>query len=236
MQFEVKMDTKQLLRSLKNYQTDQVPFATAVALNQTATEVKKELVAEMKKVFDNPTPQTLNSLFIKNATKHNLSATVKIKDFFGKGTPASIYLSAQIEGGGRAQKKSERRLAELGLPAYFVPGQGMKLNKYGNIPASQLVKILSGLKAFNDAGYDANRTSNSKKKNKTLAEYFVITKRGRLLPGVYQRLKNTIKPLLIFIYKPNYNKRFDFARVGIATANKHFANFFYKALANARPK
>jgi hypothetical protein len=41
-----------------------IPKVQEVALSWTATEVRKDLVAAMGRVFDRPTPYTPNSLFI----------------------------------------------------------------------------------------------------------------------------------------------------------------------------
>src|ERR1035441_633525 len=74
----------------------QLPFATAKALTRTAQLIKAAEVDEMRRVFDRPTPWTLNSVFITPATKDNLIARVWLKQDAAKGTPAAKYLLSEI--------------------------------------------------------------------------------------------------------------------------------------------
>lgn len=92
---QIKVDIKGLdeVKSwLKSIPEKQIPFAMSKAINETAKEVKADLVNEIKKVFDRPTSYTLNSVFIKPATKRDLTAIVGLKEWGGKGTPASKEL------------------------------------------------------------------------------------------------------------------------------------------------
>ena len=62
----------------------QVTFATRVALTRTAQLASANLKHEMRDIFRSPTPYTLSSLFVRPATKTNLTAEVKLKDFAAK--------------------------------------------------------------------------------------------------------------------------------------------------------
>src|SRR6185369_12985592 len=75
----------------------QVRFAAAVALTKTAKAVEVAEKHEMSDVFDRPTPNTINSTYVKPATRQTLTAEVGIKNFAGKGIAASKYLAAQIK-------------------------------------------------------------------------------------------------------------------------------------------
>lgn len=193
---QIKVDIKGL-KEFKGYmealQKNQLPFAIAKAINDTANEVKTELTNEMKKVFDRPTSYTLNSLFIKPATKRDLTATIGLKEWGGKGTPASKYLAPQIFGGNRGFKRSEKALQRSGLlPSgmYWVPGKGAKLDAYGNISGSQMTQILSVLQASFDTAQ--NMTARSRVKNRKPRDFFVVKQRhGGLVPGVWERLPET---------------------------------------------
>lgn len=188
----------------------------AMAMNKTIKEVKEDLKDEMKKVFNEPTPFVLNSFWLKFASEEHLIVSVEIKDKWGSG--ATEVISPHIEGGSRPAKSSERRLRETGSLSsnrFYVPGSGVKVNKYGNIPGPKIVQILSAASAFTDAGYDANRTTNSIKRNPNQSKYFVIKdgSKSHLKPGVYYRTgkgDRNIKPILIFINSPHYNIRFMF--------------------------
>jgi len=203
----------------------QLLFAKSYALNQCAKEVKKELSDELKKVFNNPTPATLKSIiFFKRATKTDLTARIKIKDFIGKGNNPTQWLEAQIDGGSRAHKRSENQLKNKGiLPPgmYMIPAAGVPKNQHGNVPASTYVKIISYLKGFSEMGYDANITERSRKRKKSsgMWELFVIKRFGQshLKPGIYQRTSTGVKPLFIFVGKVTYRRRFDFYGVAEKT-------------------
>lgn len=194
MQIKVEIKGLDEVKSwLKSIPEKQIPFAMSKAINETAKEVKADLVSEMKKVFDRPTSYTLNSVFIKPATKRDLQATVGIKESGGKGTPASKYLAPQVFGGSRRFKRSERALQMAGLlPSgmYWSIGKGAELDAYGNIPGGKMTQILSVLKASVDTSQ--NMTARSRVKNKKPRDFFVVTKkRGGLAPGVWERLPGT---------------------------------------------
>jgi len=159
--------------------------ACATALNMTAKEdIKPRIQAEMKKVFDNPTRYTLNSLWIKYARVNDLVAVVWFKEPDRMG---QHYLVPQVYGGARKLKGFERALGEK----EFVPGSGARLDAYGNISSGQIRQLLSVLgKAEHVSGYSANITERSRKKNTKERDYVLITQQhGRLFPGVYKRVQ-----------------------------------------------
>ena len=229
----------------------QVQFATAVALTRTATQdVRPTLKAEMARVFDRPVPYTLDSMFVKGATKTSLEAKVWLKDNpFGKGTPADRYLAPQIFGGERRQKGMERALqaARLMLPNQFaVPAAGAQLDANGNVKRSQIVQILSQLRAQLGAGYES-RGSNSAASRRAVARqgqtYFAIPVATRgLHPGVYLKKRfahgTAIRPVFLFVSSVRYRPLLRFFEVGEAAARSAFPRNFdiemKKAIASAR--
>nr|WP_321465140.1 hypothetical protein [uncultured Desulfobulbus sp.] len=159
--------------------------ACAVALNKAGKIVKEAEVEEMKSVFDNPTRYTLNSLKLTPATKNDLKATVWFKEPDRMG---AHYLVPQVEGGSRKLKGFERAIGEGEL----VPALGAKLNKDGNVSIGQIRQILSVLgKAETSAGYMANITGRSCRRNTRERDYVIIDSRqhGNLPHGVYQRFQ-----------------------------------------------
>lgn len=229
----------------------QAKFATAVALTRTAIDdVRPKIRAEMVRVFDRPTPYTLNSMFVKGATKASLEARVWLKDNpFGKGTPADRYLAPQIFGGERRQKGLERALqaARLMLPGQFaVPAAGAQLDAYGNVKRSQIVQIMSQLRAQVGAGYES-RASNSAASRRTVARqgqtYFALPVQTRgLRPGVYLKKRfahgSAIRPVFLFVGQVRYRQRLRFFEVGETAARiafpRHFEAAIERAIATAR--
>jgi hypothetical protein len=154
-------------------------FAAVVALTRTAQKIKAEQPKEMSRVFDRPTPWTLNSVFMQGATKAAPMARVWLKDQqnsagynlgasraaqiaknpgyrvskrAGQGTPAAKYLMPQITGGDRSAKGFEVKMRAVGIlkqNEFIVPG-AVKLNQYGNVSAGLFTKILSDQGALAD--------------------------------------------------------------------------------------
>ncbi|OEO24057.1 hypothetical protein AX279_19690 [Pseudomonas sp. J237] len=216
----------------------QIPFATALALTRTAQIVKKDIEAEMANVFDRPTKWTLNSLRLLPAKKDKLEAWVRMKNEADKSTPATTWLSPEIEGGARPAKRREKSLRAKGaLPdgEFIAPGRDAKLNQYGNISRSHIQKILSGLVAQFDP-YQNSTGSRRSAANKRA--FFVISKGNRPI-GIAQRTsKRGIKLLLAFVSRPTYSKRLDFygvAQKAIDTnLEKEMAKALKQAFASAR--
>jgi hypothetical protein len=218
----------------------QIPYAAALALTRTAQQAQRDILAHMAFDFDRPTPYTLNSLFIKPATKTDLTADVYIKnEGVNKQTPATKYLGPEVYGGIRSTKRSENALQRMGLMrpgSYMVPARGMPLDQYGNVRGSQMTKILSAL------GANPERYSNVTVRSRTKAiaagrniDLFVGSPGGGRLPtGVWQRLKTRVKPLLIFVDRvPLYRQRLKFYEIAAATYARVFDQTFNESLAEA---
>ncbi len=70
--------------TLNGWEKSQLPFATAKALTLTGQKVKAGITSAMQRSFSNPTPYTLNSVYLKPATKTNLVAEVELKNWASK--------------------------------------------------------------------------------------------------------------------------------------------------------
>ncbi len=226
---------------------DAAGFAGIVALTRTGQAVKAALTTEMGRVFDRPTRYTLNSLRLQPATKARPDATVWLRDDWAKGTPAERYLLPQIRGGARADKRSEKLLRQAGvlpLGMQAVPGVGARLDANGNMNRGQIVAILSYLRAFNSAGFTANRSLDpaAKRRGKWRRhDWFVISRGGgNLPPGVYltDARSGRAVPVLSFVRQPSYRARFDFFGVARSTAAATLPRELVRALAegHGRPR
>ncbi len=238
MQLGISADTKDFEKTLQGWERDQLPFATARALTQTGQLVKNAVRGTMGISFDRPTPYTLNSVYLKPATKTNLVAEVNLKNWASKGAPPSRYLQPQVQGGGRPPKYSEIAFQKKGiLPGgmLWVPGKGAKLNQYGNIMPSLIVQIMSATGSHWKAGYTANVAKHAEKRiNKTTLDIFVSERGGHLPFGVYQRMANgDIKPLLIFVEQVHYSVRLPFKQIATNVYNVNFARLFEASLRDA---
>jgi hypothetical protein len=222
--FSIELDQREL-RLWMAAAGRQLPYATMVALNRTARRVKVEMREEMTRVFDRPTPYTLNSLMTHMATKRSPSAEVFIKDEQYGGTPPAKYLGNQIYGGTRHAKSHELALRRAGIlkgNMYAVPAKDVALDKYGNIPSGKIMQMMSALGAAErSAGYQMNITRASLARHPKRARYFTI---GSPPIGVFTRQGGVMKPFIMFVRSPHYTQRLDFFGVGKRVVEEHLVN------------
>ena len=225
----------------------QLRFAAATALTATAKATESAMREEMRTQFDRPTPYTLNSLRTLPATKEKLVATVKLKDDASKNVPAADALRHQVVGqtGQRAWKRSEgalRRIGLLGNGEMVVPGEAATLDAYGNMSRGQIVQILAYFSAFGEQGYKANTTAGARRKKAAgrigkrygKRYYYKRDKPGR---GIYEATAtgfgSSIKPVLMFVRRGNYQPRLDFKRVADSVYAETFERVFAEKLEHA---
>lgn len=228
MQYDIRADLNDARKYLNGLRKDQIPFATAYALTQTAKQAQRFIVSEMRNVFDRPKPYTLNGTFVKAANKRDLTAIVKLKDgYLGDAGEASRrgtadkYLRAQIEGGRRRPKAFEKLLINRGLmpPGYYaVPTSAAPLDAYGNVTAGYFNRIIAQLRIATDPL--ANAPRGRKRSRKSRSAGFFVAYPGReatkhLKPGIYERITSGfgggIRPIFIYTDNPpTYRKRLDF--------------------------
>lgn len=254
--FNVVIDTSVAQRRLTKIERDQLPFARLLASNQAAFETMQTMRKSLDLFFDRPTPwlRTRTILYHKG-TKESPSALLYIPADPDKGAAPTDVLAHHIFGGQRALKRSEKQLVRAGLISedeIIVPAQGLQLDQYGNVPGRTMVQILSQIRAFTEAGFQANQTARSRRRNQSREQYF--WSRGDVLPrGVWKRhgvsykapyarkehragrliLPRNVMPVLLVVKAPNYPKRFDFPRLVATEARRRFLAAWPAALARA---
>jgi hypothetical protein len=224
IELSITTDFKGLEAKLKSIAEDMPQRAARVALTRTVAAARRDVMAEIRKVFDEPTPFTVNSIRYEMATHEQPEAKVFVSDDAAKGLSPRKYLLAEIEGGSRGLKRGEKALIAAGLMGAgqrMMPGKDMVLNQYGNIPGPRMVQLLSRLSAFGQQGYRANVSEATKRRMKraklavasTRTDVFIgHAKNGGGALGVYQLLgRGHVGPVLAFANKaPVYKARFDF--------------------------
>lgn len=198
---------------------EQVEFAGVVALTRTAQQVKIDEVASMRTAFDRPTRFTLNSLQVRPATKARPEAEVSTKLGFGKSVPAGRYLNPEVEGGQRSMKSTERKLG-----SFTVPSRNAKLDRFGNLPGSTYLRILSQLGLAGEQSATASRRS---KRGRSGEAFF---RRDNI---IYSRKAEDITPILILTASPDYSKRLPFYETAQETTDRVLEVEFDKALRQA---
>lgn len=249
IRLEVNTDTSVLDRRVKLL----IPAfreQASIALNWTIFNARDAQRVGMQNVFDRPTSFTLGRTnMVMRATPLLLQAQTKIRADQSTGVAPVNYLGPSIFGGRRKVKGFERALQARGLmPSGWIaiPGNGAKLDAYGNMSRGQIVQILSVLGAAESkSGYSANQTTRSKKRNKKPGDYFVSTPtlpsprgvKGRLPFGVYQRLgPGRIVTILRFRNAHNYKARFDYFGIARDVALRDFERNMRKAFARVANK
>lgn len=230
--------------------------ATQRALLKTAQAVKDSEIAEMGRVFDRPTRWTIGAIKVKATNKFTVEVGVLDPDGYYK--RAASYLGTQVGGGQRRAKAVEKSLQSRGLmPSgwFSVPGEGAKMDAYGNMSVGQIRQILSWFDAAeNWAGSIQNMGAAGRDKRmrgtrKTAGfEYFAVAPGARrayklqggksgahsMQPGIYQRTflghGSAIKPVLIFVKGARYQVRFNFEKVANDVAQAMFNAEFDKAI------
>lgn len=137
---DVKADFRAAERVLSDLGRRQLPFAMAMAINETAMVVKEAEAEEIGAAFDRPTRFTQNGLFVARASKTRLTATVGVKRI------QAGYLELQVTGGTRRPKGQ----------ALVVPVNA-RLNAYGNLPR----RAVAGMKRKKGA-FVASRSSGTR--------------------------------------------------------------------------
>jgi hypothetical protein len=209
---QVRIDTRELdglVKQLERLNERGISFATGRATNNVAFKIRDGWKERAAEVFDRPTRFTSHSALVRRATRANPFARVFIRDEAGEGIAPQVYLQQQVLGGERRLKRHESALRSMGLlPTGFraVPGNGLRLDRHGNVPGRTIKAILDELsKAPNtgDRGLFALRAAH-----------------GKLLPGIYRRRQKRagerfVTPLIIFVKAGRYTPRleiFDYAR------------------------
>ena len=234
----------ELASLVRGVPTRMIPYAAATALTRCAKQAQTvELPAEMRKVFDNPTSYTLNSLRIEPATKDKLVARVQVKTKGeARGNAQENYLQPEVEGGLRGAKGMENALRYAGVLSagqFVMPGGATALDGNGNVKGSDVRTILRALK--NLKGVSATRSRSGKKlsKGRKLANDLFVGKPsgGNRPDGIWRREGKRLRPLFVFVNQaPKYKPRLNFDGVVEGVARKQFPQEFAKAVAAMQSK
>jgi len=232
MQLYVSTNAIEIAKLLGKDVTEQIPFATAQALNRIADRINDGERKVMARVLDRPTPYTMNSFFVTKATKTKQQSKAGLRDWSPKGTAASKYMAPQVFGGPRSHTKFEGAMRRRGLipgNAFLVPAPGAELDSYGNVKRGTITRIMSAFGAHRETGYQANRTGSKRSQRKAKASQYWIGEDGDGTFAIWQRLgkggafKDAIKPIYwISNRQPRYRKRLAFFEIA---ENIHKANY-----------
>lgn len=207
----VVANIREVEKYLNDVQLRQMPYATANALNRTASQTQRVLKFMMRKKLDRPTSWTVNGILYDKAHKRQgslLQSSVFIGGSEGSrfGQDRVKYMGWQVEGGVRT----------AGGMGTGVPTANAKLNQYGNIP---------------------NRKAGLVKKNQFIATIGGVsgvwerTKRTK-------RKASRLKLMVAFEKQVSYKPKFPFYKIATRVIrnnfHKHMESSLRQALASAR--
>lgn len=233
--FDVILDTKRLEAKLTKLEKQALPAATVRAINNSAFQARQTTQKLLSLELDRPTPFITRGVLVTKATPQTRVGEVYVRKEASASRSPSDYLLHHERGGQRFRKRSETLLEKRGLLGRnesIVPGSGIRLNAYGNIPGSRMVAILSQVKAFEEVGFKANVTKRSAKRNPRRKQYFSPRPGSKLPRGIYERYgKGKAKPVLLFVPLAQYKKRTNITSAVRQDVNRRFPEEFRRALA-----
>jgi len=248
MQIRLQHNFPEVMRAIDR-DGKQAAYAARVALNQAAKWAETDVRRAMRTEFHQPTPWFLRSLRIIYAYAGKLQAGLWFKD--GGSADGEAMVLPHIEGSPRKHKPMELRLQRAGLLPrtwYVVPGAAADLDGNGNMSRGQISQMLNVLGTYTEGGYnkaDARTRERLKRGNAKRGvygfEYWVNPVGGKraqhLPPGIYKRVQTgfgtSLKPVLIFVSRAMYRKRFDFYGIARKAFEERFPGEFEKAFEQA---
>jgi hypothetical protein len=211
----IKVDLSDGIRAMKEadkfltgLKDRDIPYVQMTATNNLAFDAMETVRVEIGRELNIRKKKIPSSLRVKKATKQNPFALLYVDEWSWQ----YKALAHHFRGGDRERKGMEKAMIHLGLmhsKEILTPSPGV------TIRPSTYVQMMSQIKLFYKAGFDANETDRSRHRNarKTKARFFVITGKSRspLAPGVYARMPGHDGPvcMLRIAERPEYRKRID---------------------------
>lgn len=235
-------------RALSAYEPARLHKAAAAAINKTAEQGRAEARVLMARTFDRPTPYALGAVRVVNAKAGDLTGEVTLHGLpGGRGVSAHKFLGPEIAGGPRRDKASERRLKRAGvMPEGYqmVPGGGVQLDAYGNVPIKTVLQVLSWFQTYSakgDRGRNLSAKTMERRRRGTRSqrgyEYFIVwDRRAGLHPGIWKRtftgLGSAITPILMYVRPAKYRPIYEFPQTVDRVVKRDFGENLRQMLAS----
>ena len=220
----MKVDTSDLDRkfALMMQMPGLVEKAVVGAMSETVNDIHAAQIQEMKLSFDRPTtwlqkglikslPYGRDAQFGGKRLGQTLAKSGTYFEEFPVGRSPSDVIKPHVFGGSRRQKANEKRLQSIGaLPqgGFAIMGREYPRNNYGNIPGSVYSRMLA------DLGTIPTAKAGKKRENKA-AKFFVMTAEGSNTPThIAERVGKDLRTVLVFTQGVNYQKRYNYYKVG----------------------
>jgi hypothetical protein len=205
-----------VVNKLNAIKTSQLPFAASKSLNELGYWLRENEKKEMAQTFNRLVPFTQNAPLYTKSDKSRLQITFFLRDRAGKGTPPSVYLYPQVEGGEVYVTGFTRKLRRSGIigPNEYAAHWASKTQ--GRLTGGRLNQILFGLGAGGPTlRKQGPRTAQQAgvyfvmggKKNRTLSirigkKYKPKREEGFIGPGIYTRKSGSLEQVIPIYPKP----------------------------------
>lgn len=213
----VKQDIESLSRWARIMASDQLPFATALALTQTARDAAEAVTAALPQHLDQPTPFTRRAFRVRRAEKASLTASVYAMD------AQAQYLYWQVEGGTRPPARVAQKLPTA-----------IKLNDFGNIPRGEIARLIK----LAQAGKRLTRARGARLGVSSEVDLFYGDPGNDMPVGIYKRVvagsRHQLIPLVVFPRRGvHYEPRLPMRSIVERTVRNRFPDRFSTALDQA---
>jgi hypothetical protein len=214
----MQIDTKGFDENLRKLaeMPDIIRKAVTGSLSDTVNDLHVRQQMEMKRVFNNPTPYVMRGLkkrYPGGKMGQGVTKAGTYFEFFPVGKSPEDIVKPHVFGGGRQQKRSERRISGLGYNpgGYTIMGNDYPKNGSGDISGARYTQMLHQLGALSQ--FARQSMPKSRQKDKKGLSYYVI-RRGGVPIAIGERNGTSTRIMLVFARNVQYQKRYDYFGIG----------------------
>jgi hypothetical protein len=183
------------------------------AVNATAFDVQRREKREMESRLDRPTRWATGAIRVAKAGTQPTARVYLSDKAIGGKSPADL-IGHLFAGGPRQHKRFEKLLLQQGIlkPGEFtVPGPGVTLDRFGNMPRKQIVAILNALKA--GRARPTRATTGKRTRRRTATGRIFVSDGTSLRRGIWQEKADKPTALLLFVKQPTYRQKIKFVEI-----------------------
>lgn len=186
------------------------------SLSDTVDDLHTRQSMEMRQVFNNPTPYVMRGLkkrYPGGKYGQGVAKAGTYFEFFPQGKSPEDIIKPHVFGGSRPQKRSERKLNQIGynVGGYTIMGSEYPKNGSGDISGARYTQMLHQLGALSEMARQSMPKNRQKDRKGT--SYYVI-KRGGVPIAIGERTGSSTRIMLVFARNVQYQKKYDYFGVG----------------------
>ena len=186
------------------------------SLSDTVDDLHTRQSMEMRQVFNNPTPYVMRGLkkrYPGGKYGQGVAKAGTYFEYFPVGKSPEDIIKPHVFGGSRPQKRSERKLNQIGynVGGYTIMGSEYPKNGSGDISGARYTQMLHQLGALSEMARQSMPKNRQKDRKGT--SYYVI-KRGGVPIAIGERTGSSTRIMLVFAQNVQYQKRYDHFGVG----------------------